>query len=193
MLLDGYYQSPKYFAHHQTAIYTLIQLKEQLEETAQTLPPWLKQASSIHFRLDDYINKQQYHTVLPVSYYINAINQLLLREPTLIHLLVFNQEGDQAIIDTHYMPALKERFPQLIFHRINHTTPDWQQLLTMANCKHNIIANSTFSWWGAYFNQGPDKMVIYPGEKWFGPYLAQHMMDDLFPEGWTAVPLPLLE
>jgi hypothetical protein len=63
---------------------------------------------------------------------------------------------------------------------------DWEQLLMMSSCGHNIIANSTFSWWGAYLNSNPDKIVCYP-ETWFGPK-AQHDTLDLFPEDWIKVP-----
>jgi len=63
---------------------------------------------------------------------------------------------------------------------------DWEQMLLMSCCRHNIIANSTFSWWGAYFNNNLDKIVCYPS-KWFGVKLAHHNLCDLFPEGWSPV------
>jgi hypothetical protein len=56
----------------------------------------------------------------------------------------------------------------------------------MSVCDHNIIANSTFSWWGAQLNMAENKQVIYPS-KWFGPKLATHNLDDLFPDGWIKV------
>jgi len=52
-------------------------------------------------------------------------------------------------------------------------------------CDHNIIANSTFSWWGAYLNQNPSKIVCYPGT-WFGPAL-KHDTRDLFPTDWVKM------
>jgi hypothetical protein len=63
---------------------------------------------------------------------------------------------------------------------------DWEQMLLMSCCRHNIIANSTFSWWGAYFNNNLDKIVCYPS-KWFGVKLAHHNLCDLFPKGWSPV------
>ena len=56
----------------------------------------------------------------------------------------------------------------------------------MSLCQHNIVANSSFSWWGAYFNQNPSKIVTYPS-KWFGPAHGNNKTDDLFPESWVKI------
>ena len=60
---------------------------------------------------------------------------------------------------------------------------DWKQMLLMSNCSHNILANSTFSWWGAYLNTKTDQIVIYP-KKWVGFTI---ITDDLFPKNWLMV------
>jgi hypothetical protein len=62
---------------------------------------------------------------------------------------------------------------------------DWQQLLLMSCCNDNIIANSSFSWWGAYFNGTIEKIVCYP-DIWFGP-LNPVNTRDLFPESWQEI------
>jgi hypothetical protein len=71
------------------------------------------------------------------------------------------------------------------FHFVRDTIADWQQMLLMSVCDHNIIANSTFSWWGAYLNANQTKIVCYPS-LWFG-YGVSHDTRDMFPETWKKV------
>ena len=80
---------------------------------------------------------------------------------------------------------LEQIFPELIFIRADNNLQDWEQLILMSLCSHNIIANSTFSWWGAYFNTNPTKIVCYPST-WFGPK-AGHNTDDMFSENWIKI------
>ena len=56
----------------------------------------------------------------------------------------------------------------------------------MSLCQNNIIANSTFSWWGAWLNQNINKKVIAPS-KWFGPLKINHNTQDLIPEAWEII------
>jgi hypothetical protein len=62
---------------------------------------------------------------------------------------------------------------------------DWEQLLLMSLCEHNIIANSTFSWWSGYFNTNQNKIICYPSQ-WFGPNIV-HCTSDLFPKNWFKI------
>jgi hypothetical protein len=75
-------------------------------------------------------------------------------------------------------------FPNTEFVSGEITKTHFEDLYLMSVCKHNIIANSSFSWWGAWLNENPDKIVIAP-KNWFnkGPKDTY----DLYPEGWTLI------
>jgi hypothetical protein len=72
----------------------------------------------------------------------------------------------------------------LQFIRVGDEASDWQQMVLMTSCNAHIIANSTFSWWGAFL--ASSKQVYYPS-KWFGDKLSYHNTVDLFPEHWNKI------
>jgi len=187
--LHGYYQSYKYFDAQYANICKMIDLnnhKVEIAEKHKSLFEYVKKPISIHFRIGDYVKNQAMHPILSTSYYINCINYLksqILDFEENYYLLVFGELCDNEKI----MYAIENIKAQ---HNIeimlcDYVIPDWEQLLLMSLCTHNIIANSTFSWWGAYFNTNTNKIVCYPS-LWFGKNCANDTKD-LFPESWIKV------
>jgi len=187
VLLIGYFQSYKYFMEYSKSIIKLIKLEEQQKKTQLTFKKYnLTNTISIHFRRGDYKSLQDHFILLDYTYYDNALKHILEKKSdTLSTALVFCEKNDLLEI-LSIIDKLKQNYPTLTFEIINFNISDWQQLLLMSSCKHNIIANSTFSWWGAYFNTNPDKIVCYP-DRWFGIKHSQHNVKDLFPVEWKQI------
>lgn len=188
ILLYDYFQSDKYFKDNYSTILELLDIENQkktlLNENKFYSHQMIDKCVSIHFRIGDYNNIQAYHNILSFEYYKNAIEYILTNINYNPIFLYFCEEKDLNQVNEIIL-SLKKEFPKCIFQKINHTLLDWEQLLFMSCCKHNIIANSTFSWWGAYFNSNPEKIVCFPST-WFGPKNT-YCIDDLFPDKWVKI------
>jgi hypothetical protein len=146
--------------------------------------------------MGDYKVLQNCHPILDNEYYINSIKFILnkIQSKTKWTILYFCEEEDIDEINIKVekikagcMEYLQEQELELEFERGGEPKmEDWRQLLLMSCCQHNIIANSSFSWWAAYFNNKHDKIVCYP-ENWFGPQLSQHNTSDLCPKSWNKI------
>jgi hypothetical protein len=182
----GYFQSYKYFLMEYPEILKMLNWKTMKEEVLQEAMIDFKKTISLHFRLGDYKEKQQYHPVMPLEYYINAIQSIESHtETNEWTYLCFYEEDDTEIVEEK-IHQLQERFPHSKFESIDHRFEDWKQLLIMSECSHNIIANSSYSWWGGFLNENPKKKVCYPSI-WFGPAMKITHTRDLFPEDWIKI------
>ena len=197
--LRGYFQSDKYFADVRDDIYEQLQLLEQQRHIRAMFAEsvWFSRDTTVtvamHFRIGDYAAIQEAHPILTLDYYRRALKHVIQHAPIKhndahgkINVLIFNQACDNAVIVDHMRQLSTEFAHRCRFHKVPDMFDDWKQLLLMSVCDHNIIANSTFSWWGAYLNQNPDKVVCRPST-WFGPALKNHDTRDLFPDGWVQV------
>jgi len=209
--LHGYFQSEKYFKDKYTEICNMIQLSQQQtlikniygnEEWSEDYPGSQTKKRilvSTHFRIGDSVQNLQIHPVMSLDYYYNAICHMIINtttssNPESYSFLIFYEPCDKSIIERN-VALLKHRCAtdkssvtygrDIQFHMVRDTIADWQQMLLMSVCDHNIIPNSTFSWWGAYFNANPAKIVCYPNI-WFGPGVS-HDTRDLCPETWVKV------
>ena len=181
--LYGYFQSPKYFENQAASIFKLLQIEQQREELRTNFNEIIgkeeRETISMHFRIGDYKAIQHCHPVMPISYYMNALSLFISSKKYTV--LYFCEDVDKNDVNP-IIQKLEKTFKNMQFIRCPPVFADWQQMLLMSLCSHNIIANSTFSWWGAYFNTNKEKIVCYP-DTWFGPAIP-HDVTDLFPEEW---------
>jgi hypothetical protein len=186
--LCGYYQSYKYFDRQFTNICKLINLDNQKTSVKEKYNHYFnnKKIICIHFRIGDYVKNQATHPILDSDYYIKSINYLNSQLPDFSNyeLLYFGEKQDNTIIES-FIAKIKIEFKNK-YVIIDYNVPDWEQLLLMSLCHHYIIANSTFSWWGAYFNNNTNKIVCYPSV-WFGKNCNNNNTKDLFPDSWIKI------
>lgn len=169
---SGYYQTEKYFDHCEEDIRRLFTFKKDIINQAKNKFPDLEyEKVAIHLRIGDYAALQNFHPVCEPEYYNRAIKNFLDKN---YYFLVFSDD----------IAHCKNIFGESdnIFY-IEDNTPEID-LCIMSMCDHNIIANSSFSWWAAWLNQNKNKKVIAP-KKWFGPaYESIHDTKDLYPNTW---------
>jgi hypothetical protein len=195
-MIRGYFQSEKYFKHNYDKIIEFMNLRNKIASVKSEYSfLYTKKTIALHFRMGDYIGLQMYHCIKNPDYYIAALKslekELELRGENLetdYNILYFCQEYDIPTVEK-YIHCIKN-FAKINcnFIRVPHTIPDWQQMLLMSSCEHFIIANSTFSWFGAYFSEYSDKIVYHP-KIWFGPAYNDKNLSDLFPETWKGIDL----
>jgi len=193
VFLLGYFQSPKYFEDKKRELFEMIELSEKktiVYEKYKKLNLIQRDESevviSLHFRIGDYILYEKIHPILTIKYHIHALKYMLhSNQNKKIKVLYFYEEIDIERIKTT-ITILKKMFPTIYFIQCPFYISDWEQMLLMSQCQHHIIANSTFSWWGAYLNENKEKIVCYPS-KWFGPTFREKIVDDLFPEDWVKI------
>src|SRR3989339_1303727 len=179
--INGYWQSEKYFKDIKSIILNDLSFKEPLEGLNNEISVKILSSNSvsIHIRRGDYVtNKITHltHGVCGIEYYINVINYISkhLEEP---HFFIFSDEPDWAKTN------LRTSFP-ISFVNHNSGQNDFEDMRLLSLCRHHIIANSSFSWWGAWLCRNENKIVIAP-QKWFNEYKAD--TKDLYPEDWIIL------
>jgi hypothetical protein len=175
--LYGYWQSEKYFQHIAEELRHDFTFKEPLNEENAEIEKKIRTVNSVslHIRRGDYVNDSKTAKVLSLcslEYYFSAVKSLSekVNSP---HFFIFSDDIEWA--KSH----LKINFP-CDYISNNEGDKSYIDMRLMSLCQHNIIANSSFSWWGAWLNNNKDKIVIAPG-KWF---LNKNNTKDLYPTDW---------
>ncbi len=178
--IDGYFQSYKYFDFLRHQLFHDFQLIETLDDRNLEALASILSCNSvcIHVRRGDYVSLQtanEFHGLCDLSYYKEAI--------TIIHSKI---ENPHFFIFSDDMPWCRSHFNEanISFVNINNSDNAHLDLNLMKNCKHFIIANSSFSWWGAWLAENENKIVIAP-KKWFTG--EDSNIEDRIPTEWLVI------
>lgn len=162
IILDGYWQSEKYFAHHRGEVLRLFRYPYVLKNGFV----------SVHVRRGDYVHLTKKHPPVPMEWYRAAMEHFV---------------GFTFVIFSDDIPWCKEQdwgTPHIKFATGQSIETD---LVQMSHCEHNISSASTFGWWGAWLNRNPKKKVIIP-KRWFtAQEEAKLCTKDIVPERWTRL------
>ncbi len=170
--LKGYFQSPKYWQGNEETIKNLFSFNQEFkEETNKKLSFIGKRNIAIHVRRGDYVGNQAHYN-LPIKYYLSAIEKIPNWQT---YNLVFFSD-DMEFCKWHF-----SCLPNAVF---SEGLSDIEDLYAMTLCDHFIIANSSFSWWGAYLGEKENSIVIRPKNHFAGT-LLRHDIKDLYPENWN--------
>lgn len=174
--LNGYWQSEQYFESVGSKIREQICFQNTDTETIQNRETQIAQSNSvsIHVRMGDYLQQSEiYGNICTKEYYQKAIQYISERVENPV-FYVFSDEPEKAA----------EMLADYEFYAIteNSGVDSYKDMYLMSCCKHHIIANSTFSWWGAWLDKKPDKIVVTPS-KW--NQMCQK--DDICCKGWIMI------
>jgi hypothetical protein len=174
--LFGYWQSEKYFLNIKEILKNDFLLKSSLNESITYFSSLIINSCSVslHIRRGDYQGNKT-HPIIQIEYYINAIDIIKQKTNEKIILFIFSDDIDWCKInlklyDNHYFVCENK---------------DYEDLYLISLCKHHIIANSTFSWWGAWLSNYANKEVIAP-LKWFQDGISLSTKD-LIPVNWIRI------
>ena len=179
VMLSGFWQSERYFASHGHQLRTDLVLKHPLPSAAVKLAVQMASSPSVamHVRRGDYLSDPKAlvkHGVTSAHYYQTAL-QLMIEKLGDVDLYVFSDDPDWVRTNIQH--------PNIIFVSDFGFSAE-QDLWLISACQHQIIANSSFSWWGAYLNDYASKIIVAP-QPWFD---AKHMaQQDIIPAGWNTL------
>jgi hypothetical protein len=183
--LDGYWQSEVYFKDWADQVLNTFEFPEfKCKKNMDFAKILSKQENSVavHVRRGDYVRSPQdaklFGKICTADYYKKAIAEIekRIKAPSYI---VFSDEPQWA--------AENLNLPETtVFVDWNNNGNGFRDMQLMSSCKHNIIANSSFSWWGAWLNQNPDKIIIAPA-RWTNDKSIK--TERIIPAEWIRIPI----
>lgn len=186
IFLHGSWQSEKYFKQIEDVIRKSF-IFTDIDKINLSISEEIRSYNSVslHIRRGDYLGNSIYGGVCTEEYYSKAIDELLT-DCSLTDNIKFYIFSDDKIFANQFIQKIN--YPtELIEH--NKSIDSYKDMFLMSQCRHNIIANSSFSWWGAWLNSNPDKIVIAPNQ-WFGKESllgAKNNFKDIVPNSWIRI------
>jgi len=178
--LKGYRQSEKYFESITNEIKKIFSIKEELIKDVSNVALLIQSENSIsiHIRRGDYTNAAmlEYHGVQDIEFYNQAIS--FIKEK------IANPKFYVFSDNINWVQENLNLNEEAHLITVDESPTSITDFYLMRCCKHNIIANSTFSWWAAYLNSNPDKIIIAP-KRWFNK--ANYDTKDLIPSSWIQL------
>ena len=185
VLLKGYFQSEKYFAAISKIIrqsFTFPALQPDDTNLRELQHIQSSCAISVHIRRGDYVNDiaiNAVHGCCNIAYYTKACAYMQQQYGT-VAFVFFSDDPDW--VQETFLPQM----PGSILIKNNDGADSWKDMYLMSKCRHHIIANSSFSWWGAWLNDNLDKKVIAP-KIWFADEKRNKATTDLIPANWIRL------
>ena len=175
VVLQGYFQTEKYFKYIEDEIRKDFTFKNAILEPCKEMIEGVEAPVALHVRRTDYVTNAINHPPCTLDYYKKALSHFEAHR----NVIVFSD--DPAWCNE------QELFSGDNF-MISENTDNRIDLCLMSLCSDFIIANSSFSWWGAWLSANEDKKVIAPNQ-WFGKdgYTKDHDTSDMIPNGWTRI------
>ena len=190
--LDGYFQTEKYFTNIENEIREDFQFHDEIYKPCKEMIDSLGDGRKIflHIRRGDpklpwaYVNLENAHPVQTWDYYEEALKQF----PEDIPVVVFSDVIEWCK-DQEFFKADRFIMSETTDELADGQRVPWTDLCLMSLCTDAIIANSSYSWWGAWLMDNPEKVVVSPNPKtkWFGSALSHYDMSDLIPEKWITI------
>ena len=185
--LYGYFQSERYFSGIADKLRSHFRLREPLGLQAQAMADLIARTDmpvSVHIRRGDYVKSAEtarVHGTLGASYYKKAMEILEGVLGSRMNVFVFSDDPVEAAAVLDFIP------PENLVHVGGDPARPWEDMVLMSRCRHHVIANSSFSWWGAWLNSSPVKTVVAPREWFSAAELRQRNTCDLYPPTWILL------
>jgi len=181
VVMLGYFQNEKYFANISDLLIKDFTFRVPFDEKNKKIADQIKNTNSVsfHIRRGDYTYQPSNLNLLEKDYYMKAYHQMLesVDNPT---FFIFSDDHNWT------KSNLNLDISKCIFIDWNTGRDSYRDMQLMSLCCHNIIANSSFSWWGAWLNNNPNKTVLAP-RNWYKRDDYNQLLDGFIPKSWTII------